>query len=378
MAGRIQGQSTADLIDGYQWVAALTDELGSAFVDMFKFNVEFFPVDEWLQVDVTPPSLSGGRLPSISEGGRPCENEHPGGFEICFDGGVTGIFFDFNVHYGALPILDPGSLSLARSKGPVKNITFGITDPNALHTVATDVATTFGTVFNLVNGIVQDPLAFAVKQAVVAIDGAGVTYESGSGDYAEWLERLTPDEKIVAADIVGVVGGKISRNTDGADHVMAVSFKPIVLGNMPPEGQQHLYEKVAFMGQTLVKVRGRVQVGDFIVPSGRNDGTGIAVRPDSITAEQLGTVVGVAWEANSRSFGLVNVAVGLQAGDIAKVVGRHETELVRLRKTQDHMQARLTSLADAGAALKLELARVLQTLTDLVPGGKGLRAAAIK
>jgi hypothetical protein len=113
-------------------------------------------------------------------------------------------------------------------------------------------------------------------------------YESGNGDYAEWLERLTPDEPIMVGDIVGVTGSKITRTTDGADQVMAVSFKPIVLGNMPPERDAHLYEKVAFMGQTLVKVAGRVEIGDFIVPRGLNDGMGVGVRPDAITAAQLG------------------------------------------------------------------------------------------
>lgn len=133
---------------------------------------------------------------------------------------------------------------------------------------------------------------------------------------------------------------------------------PVVLGNMPPEGQAHLYEKVAFMGQTLVKVMGRVQAGNFIVPSGMNDGTGVAVRPEDITAAQLGMVVGIAWEASDLPFGLINVAVGLKPVSIAKVVERHETDLTRMREAQGEAEMRLASVADENAALRLELARV--------------------
>ena len=208
-------------------------------------------------------------------------------------------------------------------------------------------------------------MAYAMERIKVANLGAGVMYESGNGDYAEWLERLDPSEPIMVADIVGVTGGKITRTTDGADQVMAVSFKPIVLGNMPPEGHAHLYEKIAFMGQTLVKVTGRVEVGDFIVPSGLNDGMGIGVRPEEITAAQLGSVVGIAWEAIDASFGLVNVAVGLKPVEIEKVVTRHETALAEMREAQDETEMQLASLADENAALKRQVATVDQDIASM-------------
>ena len=186
----------------------------------------------------------------------------------------------------------------------------------------------------------------------MTIAGAGVTYESGSGDYAEWLERQEASEKLSAADIVGVYGGKITRQTGSADHVMVISVKPIVLGNMPAEGREADYEMVAFMGQTPVKVRGRVRIGDFIVPSGREDGTGVAVRPDDLTAAQLGSVVGVAWEENTLAFGIVNMAVGLKSADIGKVISRQERVL--------------TTLADENAAMRAELSRIAAQLDELV------------
>ena len=44
------------------------------------------------------------------------------------------------------------------------------------------------------------------------INNIGVTYESGSADYAEWLPKLNPNEKFGVADIVGVHGGFIKTD----------------------------------------------------------------------------------------------------------------------------------------------------------------------
>ena len=82
----------------------------------------------------------------------------------------------------------------------------------------------------------------------------GVTYQSGSGDYAEYLMKQFPTEKIYASEIVGVKGGRISKNVEGAEKLMVVSFKPIVLGNTPNDAALPNYEKVAFMGQVHVRV----------------------------------------------------------------------------------------------------------------------------
>lgn len=61
----------------------------------------------------------------------------------------------------------------------------------------------------------------------------GVTYQSGSGDYAEYLLRSDLNEKISSGDIVAVSGGKVTKNTSHGDKMMVVSTKPIVLGNAP-------------------------------------------------------------------------------------------------------------------------------------------------
>jgi hypothetical protein len=96
-------------------------------------------------------------------------------------------------------------------------------------------------------------IAEIAEYEIFAFSNLGVAYESGSGDYAEWLPRLYPDEKIGYGQIVGVYGGKITKETDGADMLMVVSKSPIVLGNMPPDSlSESLCEKVGFMGQVPV------------------------------------------------------------------------------------------------------------------------------
>ena len=167
----------------------------------------------------------------------------------------------------------------------------------------------------------------------------GVTYESGSADYAEWLERMVPTEQINAGEIVGVFGGKISKYTTNAKQFMVISTKPAILGNMPTKGSENLYNKVAFLGQIPVKVRGNVFVGDYILPSGLNDGTGKAISPEAIRADQYREIVGVAWSGSltSGSITLINMAIGLNNNDLANLAAKHEKKIAEL-------DSRLTAL----------------------------------
>ncbi|OZV67537.1 hypothetical protein CA834_11335 [Winogradskyella aurantia] len=157
----------------------------------------------------------------------------------------------------------------------------------------------------------------------------GVTYASGAGDYAEYLLRENYNEKMTYGDIVGVKGGKISKNLESADRMMVVSYKPIVLGNMPKPDREAEYEKVAFMGQVPVNVFGKVEIGDYILPSGKNDGVGIAIKPSDIVASQLKNIVGVAWSQTDNTFGIskVNVAVGVNKNDSGLIIEKLENKV---------------------------------------------------
>lgn len=164
-------------------------------------------------------------------------------------------------------------------------------------------------------------------------DKYGVAFESGSGDYAEWLEKKDLSEKFSYGDIVGVQGGKISKNTTGANHLMVVSMAPIVLGNMPPSGRSADFEKIAFMGQVQVKVLGSVNIGDYIIPSGSDDGFGRAVNADNMSFELFAKVVGRAWSSsiNKNGFSMVNVAVGLTTNELASKISTQQNVINDLR-----------------------------------------------
>lgn len=152
------------------------------------------------------------------------------------------------------------------------------------------------------------------------IKKVGVAYLSSNGDYAEWLKRDIQERDLHFGEIVGVNGGLVSLNTQGAKQLMVISTNPIVLGNEPEETQIGQYEKVAFLGQVLVKIVGPVKIGDYILPSGNNDGYGVALSPDKMRAGDYERIVGVAWEASKNDYNLehyINVAVGINSNDLA-------------------------------------------------------------
>ena len=179
-------------------------------------------------------------------------------------------------------------------------------------------------------------------------DGAGGVEFTGSltgggGDYAEWLPRLRVEEKIEKGDIVGVTGGKVTKVIEDAHHIMVLTSRPIVLGNAPDKGEEHLYEKVAFLGQAPVKVRGIVKAGDFIMPSGLNDGVGIAISPDEMKPMHYAQIVGQAWESSEETgVRLVNTLVGLKSNHTG--MGRLLTLLQEQQKEIKNLGTRLKKL----------------------------------
>ena len=158
--------------------------------------------------------------------------------------------------------------------------------------------------------------------------GNGVSFGSGNGDYAEYLEREVLNEDMAFGMIVGVRGGKISKNTENAEQLMAISMAPIVLGNMPPKGKEQNYNKVAFMGQIPVRVHGKVKSGDYIITSGKNDGYGLAVSPDLITIDQVGKIVGRSWAyGTNEGDNLVNMVVGVKSNEISHLMKKQQQQI---------------------------------------------------
>jgi len=201
----------------------------------------------------------------------------------------------------------------------------------------------------------------------------GVTYQSGAGDYAEWLLKSNPNEKIYPGDVVGLVNGKISKNTNNANKVMVISNRPIVLGNMPEVGKELNFEKVAFMGQVPVKVYGNVKPGDYILPSGLNNGFGIAISPKDLKPEDYLKIVGVAWSGtNSKIYKskkpiekvkYVNVAVGLNANDVVELAIQQESKITKQKDEIKNLKNQLNKMNTVLAKLVPEYATSMELET---------------
>lgn len=214
-----------------------------------------------------------------------------------------------------------------------------------------------------------DPIALACAVASYAaeiecLDG-GVTYNSTGADYAEWLPKQDPEERFAFGMIVGVRGGHISKVTDGAEQLMPVSLAPVVVGNVPPQGEESKFEKVGFMGQVPVLVVGGCAAGDYILPSGRNDGTGVAVAPGALEVAQMGLVVGRALEsaADARA-DLVNTLIGVKTNEWAEIAERHDARLGALEGEVEALRLRVAELEGIEGRLAA-LAAMEQRMADL-------------
>ena len=173
------------------------------------------------------------------------------------------------------------------------------------------------------------------------LTNVGVTYESGGGDYAEWLERAAGVRNLLPGEVVGVKGGKISLNTQDADHFMVVSTRPIVLGNMQPQNTAQ-YEKIAFLGQVPVRVIGKVAVGDYLIPSGNNDGFAIAIAPDKLPIADHRRIIGIAWEtAKDAPLNVINAAVGINRNSFSPALEQFAADLQETNQKMDQIIAYL-------------------------------------
>ena len=173
----------------------------------------------------------------------------------------------------------------------------------------------------------------STSNALGAIEGngsGGVTFKTNGADFAEALAQISTDELINPGDVVGIYNGRISLNTDAADRVMAVTDRPAIIGNHQYSDDGTLTQNVSFIGQIPVRVKGPVRSGDWIIPSGLNDGTAISCNPDSLTyADQ---VIGQAWESNlNHEVKLINTLVGLDHGN-------SKNKMIRILKDQLEIQ----------------------------------------
>ena len=175
----------------------------------------------------------------------------------------------------------------------------------------------------------------------------GVSYASGNGDYAEWLEREDHLEYLTAGDIVAVKGAKITKDLKDLEQVMVVSHKPIVLGNIPEEGKSHLGNNVAFMGQVPVKVIGPVSSGDYIVAHGEISGYGKAINPKEMVAENFRFAVGRSWDTNLNDGPkLINTVIGVHNGDWVNIFKRFESNQKKFEDKLNEFEKTVNELVE--------------------------------
>lgn len=159
----------------------------------------------------------------------------------------------------------------------------------------------------------------------IEADGLGGVHFTGSAasllgpgaDFAEYLPRFDPTEPLLPGDVVGVHSGAVSRRTEGADQILVVTSKPLVLGRRPPPEEVDRFVAVALLGQVPVRISGTVAAGDYLVASGENDGKAVAVARADLASAHLPALIGRA---------LVEADPGADAADA--LVGVFDSTLV--------------------------------------------------
>jgi len=320
----------------------------------------------------TRPSLSfsGGSFPNLNfQRGTLPKLDVTGGSlpSLTFTGGS---FPTLNVDPGAFPTLSfAGGRLPSIQKSPfifsTPSLTFNLPTPDELRDLFC---------WGLDNGIgtfmtmgAADIAATALKEAAIQVcKDEGVTYGSKGADYAEWLLKLDPKDTFQFGQIVGVHGGKVSLKTEGAEQIMAVSRAPVVVGNVPPSDEEANYVTVGFMGQLPVVVRGTVKLGDYIIPSGQEDGTATAISPDDLRLEHLGKTLGRAWsESDNDVYSLINVVIGLDGSEATVMLRRQHERMETQARRQVALAAENAQLQNEMMAVTAKLAGMLASLEKL-------------
>ena len=101
-----------------------------------------------------------------------------------------------------------------------------------------------------------------------------LAHERPQADVAEWMERLNPQESMVAGDLVECRSQRITKTITGlpGSTLFVISTDPFLTGHAQPENIRHLFERVAMLGRVPVRVVGECPNNAFLVPSGESDG----------------------------------------------------------------------------------------------------------
>ena len=212
---------------------------------------------------------------------------------------------------------------------------------SAVIRIILDIANGLVKVANLYKAVIEEG-AFLVRSR----NNIGVSYSSGSADYAEWIPKQNRTDVFSPGELVGIKNGMITKNTWDVEKIMIVSTNPMILGNMPQQNDEKNNVKIAFMGQVPVKVIGKVSPGDYILPNELGIGFARAVHPKDMKTRDYKKVAGVAWnviEKITNGLNIVNVAVGINTNDLSEIVAQQEEELRALQEIFSQLEIQVTA-----------------------------------
>jgi hypothetical protein len=102
------------------------------------------------------------------------------------------------------------------------------------------------------------------------------------------------------------------------------------------------------MGQVPTLVKGKVNVGDYIVPCGENDGFAVGIAPEDITIDDIPKIAGKAWEATDNdTYDMINVAIGLSTGEMAVIMKKQQEKMLVQTQKIKELEVRLSDLENA-------------------------------
>ena len=190
------------------------------------------------------------------------------------------------------------------------------------------------------------------NQAVMRADASALNddgWVTSAVDYGEFMKKQSSTEDIKPFEVVGIKNGLVTRNTSDATMYMVTSSDAGIRGGNPLDNSRDdsdAWIVVAYTGQVPVLINPEAKNGDYVIPSGLNDGKAIAVSPNQITPEQYKTVIGIVLnEFDPSMIGsgdggfetevqnilnrkgsnkVVNVAVGTRAGSLVRIAGNME------------------------------------------------------
>jgi hypothetical protein len=171
-------------------------------------------------------------------------------------------------------------------------------------------------------------VADAGTTSVPEVDSTGdVVYASGGSDFGEWIEVGDIEEWNLSEDHLSQISAENPSLRlpegwmcyvreqkffkEGPGTPMIVTRSALLVGNETGK-EGFVGETFSFSGQISVIVKGVVNSGDLLIPSGSFYCT--AISPKNVTFEQYKRVVGTAWTnfTTGEDFGRVTAAIGIK------------------------------------------------------------------